>query len=82
MPLELRLMRSLAERFSDESSKPWVSFTHAERGPWSRIRDSGRGFIAHIPYALAIPDHDEYAKAVCEWADEHVAARNALGNST
>jgi len=78
-PRELSLMQQLAERFRDEYSKPLVSFTHAEKGPWAKIWDSGRGFNAHIPYALAIPDTDEHADIVRAFADEQASTRALLG---
>jgi uncharacterized phage-associated protein len=78
-PRELRLMQSLAERFKDDLSMPMVNVTHQERGPWSKIWDSGRGVNQHIPYALAIADSDAHADAVRAYADEQAAARAALG---
>jgi uncharacterized phage-associated protein len=78
-PRELRIMRSLVERFQNDLSMPMVNFTHHERGPWSKIWDSGRGFNQHIPYALAIADSDEHADAIRERADEQAAIRAALG---
>jgi uncharacterized phage-associated protein len=76
---ELRLMEQLAERFRDELSKPLVNFTHDEKGPWSKIWDSGRGFNHHIPYSLAIRDDDEHAAEVREYADEQASMRAVLG---
>jgi len=78
-PRELRLMRALAERFKDDRSMPMVNFTHDERGPWSKIWDSGRGRDNHIPYALAIPDGDVHAGAVRAYADQQASTRAALG---
>lgn len=80
-PRELRLMHQLAERFGDERSQPLINFTHDERGPWVKIWDSGRGFNSRIPYALAIPDGDEFAAAIRESADEQAAMRVALGTA-
>ncbi|MBD8527836.1 type II toxin-antitoxin system antitoxin SocA domain-containing protein [Pseudomarimonas arenosa] len=76
---ELRLMQQLAERFRDEFSKPLVNFTHDEKGPWSKIWESGRGFNRHIPYSLAIRDDDPHAEAVREYADEQASMRSVLG---
>ena len=78
-PRELRLMQALADRFREERSQPLINFTHAELGPWSKIWDSDRGFNQHIPYALAIPDADEHAAAVREFADEQASMRSVLG---
>lgn len=78
-PRELRLMRELAQRFHDERSQPLINFTHAERGPWSKIWDSGRGFNQHIPYSLAIRDEDTHAEAIREYADEQASMRAMLG---
>lgn len=78
-PRELRLMGELVERFRDERSQPLINFTHAERGPWSKIWDSGRGFNQHIPYSLAIRDDDPHADVVREYADEQASMRATIG---
>jgi hypothetical protein len=68
---ELRLMSDLAHRFRDELTKPLVSFTHAERGPWDKIWDAGRGNNERIPYTLAVADDDPHGAAVLESAREY-----------
>jgi uncharacterized phage-associated protein len=65
---ELKIMRSLAERFYDDMSKPLVNITHAERGPWAKIWDEGRGKNERIPYALAIEDSDPNRESALEVA--------------
>lgn len=77
---ELRLLSELATRFEDEVTKPLVSFTHEERGPWSKIWDNGRGKNERIPYTLAFPDEqpdrEEILAAAAEF--ESIAAADAL----
>lgn len=68
---ELRLMNDLVDRFRAELTKPLVSFTHAERGPWDKIWDAGRGNNERIPYTLAVADSDPHAAAVLESAREY-----------
>jgi len=70
---ELRMMEDLAQRFRPELTKPLVSFTHAERGPWDKIWDAGRGNNARIPYTLAVSDTDPHAREVLETAREYEA---------
>jgi uncharacterized phage-associated protein len=70
---ELRLMEELALRFRDEMTKPLINFTHAERGPWDKIWDDGRGNNERIPFALAVPDDDPYREAILESAREFKA---------
>jgi uncharacterized phage-associated protein len=73
---ELRLMSELATRFESELTRPLVSFTHEELGPWSKIWDNGRGKNERIPYTLAVPDEqpdrDEILAAAAEY--ESIAA--------
>jgi uncharacterized phage-associated protein len=68
---ELRIMVELADRFRDELTKPLINFTHAERGPWDKIWDSGRGNNTRIPYVLAVPDDDPNKEAILEAARQH-----------
>ncbi len=68
---ELRLMEQLAARHRDEMTQPLIGFTHAERGPWDKIWDGGRGFNERIPYSLAIPDDDPNREAVLAAANEY-----------
>jgi len=68
---ELRIMSDLAQRYRDELTKPLISFTHAERGPWDKIWDSGRGNNERIPYTLSIPDDDPNREAILESAREY-----------
>jgi uncharacterized phage-associated protein len=68
---ELRIMSDLAQRYRDELTKPIISFTHAERGPWDKIWDSGRGNNERIPYTLSIPDDDPNREAILESAREY-----------
>jgi len=68
---ELRLMEELATRYRDELTKPLVSLTHDERGPWTRIWDEGRGNNQRIPFALAIADDDPNRDAILEAAREY-----------
>jgi len=76
---ELELMDNLARRFRDEYSKPLINFTHAELGPWHKIRDEGRGKNERIPYALAVPDDDPNKEAVLSSAREHEGVLAAAG---
>jgi hypothetical protein len=48
-----------------------INFTHAERGPWDKIWDSGRGNNERIPYTLAISDDDPNRAAILEAAREY-----------
>ncbi len=77
---ELRLMQELAHRHLDEMTKPLIGLTHAERGPWDKIWDGGRGNNERIPYALAVPDDDPNREAVLEAAREFdaIAAADAI----
>lgn len=68
---ELRLMGQLAARHREDFTLPLIGFTHAERGPWAKIWDGGRGKNERIPYAIAIPDEDPNRDAVLEAAQEH-----------
>lgn len=68
---ELRLMQELSVRFQDEMTRPLVNYTHAERGPWDKIWDDGRGNNVRIPYSLAIPDDDPNREAILEAAHEY-----------
>jgi uncharacterized phage-associated protein len=70
---EMRLMADLARRFRDEMTKPMVDYTHAERGPWDKIWDDGRGNFERIPYSLAVPDDDPNRDAILEAAREYEA---------
>lgn len=70
---EMRLLEDLATRFRDELTKPLVNYTHAERGPWDKIWDEGRGDNMRIPYILAIPDDDPNRDAILEAAHEYQA---------
>jgi uncharacterized phage-associated protein len=70
---ELRLMGELARRCRDEMTKPLINFTHAERGPWDKIWDDGRGNNERIPFALAVPDDDPHREAILESAREYKA---------
>ncbi|NGX16005.1 hypothetical protein [Wenzhouxiangella sp. XN24] len=76
---ELRLLSELATRFEGELTRPLVSFTHDELGPWSKIWDNGRGKNARIPYSLAIPDEqpdrEEILASAAEF--ESIAAADA-----
>jgi uncharacterized phage-associated protein len=75
---ELRLMRELAGRFRDEMTQPMVNYTHAERGPWDKIWDSGRGSFERIPYSLAVPDDDPNRDAILDAALEYDAMAAAI----
>jgi uncharacterized phage-associated protein len=68
---ELRLMAELAARFRDDTTAPLINVTHAERGPWDKIWDGGRGDDARIPYTLAVPDDDPNRDAILEAARDH-----------
>lgn len=74
---ELRIMHDLSDRFRDEKTRPLIDFTHAQRGPWDKIWDSGRGFNERIPYSLAVADTDPNAEAVLEWSREYEGIRTA-----
>jgi uncharacterized phage-associated protein len=77
---ELRLMEDLAGRFRDDTSAPLVNVTHAERGPWDKIWDGGRGDDERIPYTLAVPDDDPNREAILEAAREHENIAAAISN--
>lgn len=68
---ELGIMKTLAERFRDDYSKPMVNVTHDEKGPWATIWDEGRGRNARIPFTLAVPGEGGIREAVLEAADEY-----------
>jgi uncharacterized phage-associated protein len=72
-PRELRLMDELAAKYRDEVTKPLISFTHAERGPWDKIWDNGRGANERIPYRLAVTDTDPNRDAILGAAEEYEA---------
>lgn len=74
---ELRIMRELAVRFYDDMSTPLVNVTHAERGPWDKIWDGGRGRNERIPYALAVPDDDPHRDLILESAKQSEGLRAA-----
>ena len=74
---ELRIMHDLSDRFRDEKTRPLIDFTHAQRGPWDKIWDSGRGLNERIPYSLAVADTDPNAEAVLEWSREYEGIRTA-----
>lgn len=76
---ELALMATLAERFRDDFSKLMVNVTHAERGPWAKIWDDGRGEQLRIPYTLAVNDNDPNRDAVLEAASEYQGIVAAVG---
>lgn len=75
---ELRLMRALATRFRDEMTRPMVNYAHAERGPWDKIWDGGRGEFERIPYSLAVPDDDPNRDAILDAAREFEAMAAAI----
>ncbi len=64
-------MNNLADRFRGELTKPLISYTHAERGPWEKIWDGGRGKNERIPYTLAITGDDSKSAAALESAREY-----------
>lgn len=68
---ELRIMDDIATLYRDEYTKPLIDFTHAQRGPWDKIWDNGRGNNSRIPYVLAIPDDDPNREAILEAALEY-----------
>jgi uncharacterized phage-associated protein len=74
---ELRMMHELATRFSDEMTRPHINFTHAERGPWDKIWDDGRGNNARIPFTLAIEGSDPHREAILESARDYRALASA-----
>lgn len=76
-PRELRLMHELAKRFRTELTQPLVNFTHAERGPWDKIWDDGRGNNERIPYTLAVLDGAMDRDAILDSAREYEAMRSA-----
>ena len=76
---ELRIMQELAERFRDDYSQPMVHVTHAEKGPWAKIWDNGRGKREPVPYSLAVADDDPHRDAILEAAAEYAGMRAALG---
>ncbi len=79
---ELRLMAELSAQFFGELTKPLIGFTHAERGPWDKIWDGGKGNNERIPYALALSDSDPNRDAILELAREYegVAAAAPRGH--
>jgi uncharacterized phage-associated protein len=76
---ELRMMDQLAARFRDEMTRPLIDFTHAERGPWDKIWDDGRGNNERIPLTLAVSDDDPNREAILESARDYeaIAAANS-----
>ncbi len=78
---ELRLMTELADRFRTDFTKPLISFTHVERGPWEKIWDDGRGNHARIPYLLAVPDDDPQRDAILDAAREYESLRTDKSTS-
>ena len=68
---ELRLLSELASRYREELTRPLINFTHAERGPWDKIWDAGRGNNERIPYTLALADNDPNRDAILEAAREY-----------
>ncbi|MGA9827460.1 MAG: Panacea domain-containing protein [Rhodanobacteraceae bacterium] len=68
---ELRIMSELANKLRDSYSKPMVDMTHAERGPWEKIWEGGRGDGERIPYSLAIADDDPHRDAILASASEY-----------
>ncbi len=77
---ELRMMQDLAVRFREEMTRPLIDFTHAERGPWDKIWDDGRGNNERIPFTLAIRDDDPHREAILESARDHEAIVAANSN--
>jgi uncharacterized phage-associated protein len=78
---ELRLMKDLSTQFFGELTKPLVGFTHAERGPWDKIWDGGKGNNERIPYALALSDSDPNRDAILELAREYEGVAAAAPRS-
>jgi uncharacterized phage-associated protein len=78
---ELRLMQELAQRFREDTSMPLVNVTHAERGPWDKIWDSGKGRNERIPYGLSVPDDDPHRDVILESAKEYEGIRSGLTTS-
>lgn len=76
---ELRLMTELANRFRDDYSKLMVNVSHAERGPWAKIWDDGRGAQERIPFTLVVADDDPHRDAVLEAASEYQGMVAAIG---
>lgn len=76
---ELRVMSEIARRFHDDTSLPLVNVTHAERGPWVKIWDGGKGRNERIPYALAVPDDDPNRELILDSAKEYEAIRASVG---
>jgi hypothetical protein len=70
---ELRMMHDLAMRFRDEMTRPLINFTHAERGPWDKIWDNGRGNNERIPFTLSIEESDPHREAILESARDYHA---------
>jgi len=76
---ELRIMRSLVERFRDERTKPLINFTHQLLGPWEVTWRDGQGNNESIDYALAVGADDPYAAEILEAAAEFEAVKAVLG---
>jgi len=74
---ELRMMADLAQRFRNELTRPLINFTHAERWPWDKIWDGGRGNNERIPFTLAIADEDPNREAFLEAARQYEGLRDA-----
>ena len=70
-------MRDLVAKYREEMTRPLVSLTHEERGPWNKIWDGGRGNDQRIPYALALADDDPNRDAILEAAAQFEAIAKA-----
>ncbi|MHB1896198.1 MAG: Panacea domain-containing protein [Metallibacterium sp.] len=78
---ELRIMQELAARFHDDLSQPMINVTHAEKSPWAKIWDNGRGKHQQVPYALAVADDDPHRDAILEAAADYAGMMAALGST-
>jgi len=78
-PRQLKLMRSLAEKYCDTASPALIDVTHEQNGAWHRVWTSENGKYQAIPYELSLLDPtSEMAQQVMTIAEEEVMYSAAL----
>lgn len=71
---ELKLMKSVAERFYDSSGKDLEDFTHRKGSPWFRVWEEEQNRQKEIPYEYALSHlDDEDKELIVEIAKEREA---------
>jgi len=76
---ELRLMRSFASRFENENSSLLDNLTCVERNPWAIVWDEGAGYLARIPYSLALTHDAPGATSILDLALDRRCIHAAIG---